>query len=429
MDFNTILRMFNTQNDMLHNQSNTHSQLLQIISSLTQLATAPIPAPSPSAATAPTIPIWDGTNEGVPLYLEHIELWKRHPFFSNVSWDATHPNYSPESLHIRSELLSSLKNHTILHSFLGRPEYQQDGVRMLHDLIEKLNPSRPEHLLHSVISLVGLQQEPNETGVNFMWRLRGLYSRLKDISIDKLFTILAIAGLNPDNYCGIINRFRAADPSITEASIFDLSTQVEQEDALRIVTSPAPADFSSTARRAQSGTTIDTDAINTNTSSNTYPPGTYPPGVITWKKLKEAYTSPKYCPHCFLRKKKDLDFHLNVGCPALASTGRVVLKDEAKAKAILDEYNSRYKKTTPSADDETTDVAEGDTTSHAAARRGRAISADITSAPAQKGGQLKTPPEQLRQGGSDELTAKTSNRFKRIPTLHDEYEEFDSDDE
>lgn len=58
------------------------------------------------------------------------------------------------------------------------------------------------------------------------------------------------------------------------------------------------------------------------------------------------------------------------------------------------------KKTSTSADE----VAEGDTTSHTAARR--VISADISSASTPKGGQLKPPPEKLSKGGSDELTAK-----------------------
>ncbi len=95
------------------------------------------------------------------------------------------------------------------------------------------NPTRPENLLNSVIDLVGLQQAPEESGAKFMCRLRGLYSRLKDISIAKIFTTLAIAGLDSDLYAGLIMRYRAGDPSVTEASIYDLADEVEAEDTRR----------------------------------------------------------------------------------------------------------------------------------------------------------------------------------------------------
>jgi len=113
---------------------------------------------------------------------------------------------------------------------------------------------------------------------------------------------------------------------------------------------------------------------------------------------------------------------VNVGCPALASTGRIVINDEAKATAITDEYRTLFhsKKNPTSAEEEDTQSA--------AARRARVPSAATASASTQ-GGHLKTPPEQLLQGGSAEPTAQTTNTTTKTKTIHyhDEYEEIDSD--
>jgi len=390
----------------------------------------------PSPPTAPSIPLWDGNPDNVCLFLEHIALWKQDPYFANVNWDITHPNNNPESLFIRSELLRSLKPHAILLSFLGKPQYSTDGIRMLHDLIEKLNPSRPEHLLASVTSLVSLQQEPGESGVKFMWRLRGLYSRLKSISIDKLFTILAIVGLDPDHYSGIISRYRAADPLITEASIFDLSEEVESEDARRPLTTPDDS-LHITARRAGGTGDTNPDTTNSPPNSNSYPPSS----GQRWKTIKSSFSQDKYCPTCFNRF--DVEFHLTVGCPALASAGRIIEQDEAKAKAIIDKFNE-YKnnkkqesQTGPSpADDqeeETSPAARRSTVtflpSSAPQTKSSASAASASANP--QGGQLKSPPEQSLKGGpsddaADAKTVATSNP-RNNHTVYDEYDELSSD--
>lgn len=412
----TILGDIPVERELLH-------KLLALLT--TQLQQSPQPSP---VISAPPIPTWDGTPESVPLFLESVTDWKHNPYFADIDWDADKSDLTPQNLFIRSELLRTLKPFPILYSFLGKPQYERDGVRMLRDLIEKLNPTRPENLLNSVIDLVGLQQAPNETGAQFMCRLRGLYSRLKDIAISKIFTTLAIAGLDSEMYSGLIMRYRAGDPSVTESSIYDLADEVEAEDARRPIAERSTSSPPSTilARRAGHEPTPP-PPTNDPTPSISYPPSK----AQKWKVIKSAFNTKEFCPICFHKNK----FHVDVGCPALASLGLIITKDEDRAAEIIAEYKASLDKSSrPSSDDSTTVEHDDDA---ASARRASAQSssskrkskskstksaakASAASANAQ-GGQLKSPPEQPP-------VVSDTNPFQTTNIIDTEYEEYSSDD-
>ena len=427
------------------------NQLLTLLNAqLQQRQQQPAPVVSP-VVSAPPIPQWDGTPDTVSLFLEALADYKYHVYFTsaNIDWEADSSPPTPQNIHIRSELLRTLKPFPILYSFLGKPQYERDGIRMLRDLIEKLNPTRPENLLNSVIELVGLQQAPNETGVQFMCRLRGLYSRLKDITISKIFTTLAIAGLDPELYVGLIMRYRAGDTSVTEASIYELGEEVEAEDTRRPITERGTSSSPSTvmARRASQ------DPTPPPPSTDPKPTISYPPSKAQkWKDIKAAFLDKEFCPTCFHRS----DYHINVGCPALASLGLVIVKDEDKAAEIIADYKANTNKpprppsddsTTADQDDDAASARRASAKSSSSKRKSKSKSTKSTAAAkasakasaasaSPQGGQLKSPPEQLStQGGQlksppeQPPMVSDTNPYKIPDTMYEEYSSDEDDDE
>ena len=179
-------------------------QLLQVFQQLiTNQQAQPHTTTTVSAPiTPPPMPEYIAdTPEQLTLYLERLAEYKMNPYFDSVNWgDAANEGNSPASRHVRAELLRTLGNSPIIYTFLGQPQYINNGILMLQHLIDKLNPSQPEHLLAAVLELMAAEQGSDENGTRFMCRLRGLYARLKGLTIDKFFTLLAVAGLSPDDY-------------------------------------------------------------------------------------------------------------------------------------------------------------------------------------------------------------------------------------
>lgn len=69
-------------------------------------------------------------------------------------------------------------------------------------------------------------------------------------------------------------------------------------------------------------------------------------GGLRWKQVRALYDSTTVCPECFSRGP-DAPWHIQNGCPAKASTGRVVVSDETAAQAIVDAYNVHRPNTAP----------------------------------------------------------------------------------
>ena len=365
------------QEVMNNKQPNQHQQ------------TPPVPAP----ITPPPMPEYIAdTPELSTLYLEQLAEFKLHPYFDQVNWgDAENEGNSPASRHVRSELLRTLANSPIIYTFLGQPQYTTNGILMLQDLIEKLNPSQPEHLLAAVLELTAAEQG-DEDGQRFMCRLRGLYARLKGLTIDKFFTLLAVAGLSPDDYPGIRARFQAGDTTITDASIYELSQQVEFEDRRREiagVNNDAPAPPTTAARRA---------------AGSEDQKGSYPPKPIKWSAVRDALKlTNTFCPICFHRDHAA--WHLKHGCPALASAGFVLVKDEEKSTAII----AKFKEYKNGPQEQADDADENSTAqSNPASRRAAIRTASAQKASSVKGGNLKTP--------EDETVTSPASDAKQSPS-------------
>lgn len=341
------------------------------------------PPPVSAPITAPPLPDYiANTPEQVTLYLEQLVEYKLHPYFINVNWDdAENEGNTPESRHVRAELLRTLATSDIIVTFLGQPQYSSNGILMLQDLIEKLNPTQPEHLLAAVLELTAAEQGSSEDGRRFMCRLRGLYARLKGLTIDKFFTLLAVAGLSPDDYPGIRARFQAGDTTITNASIYELSKQVEFEDRRREITHGVGTDTPTppTAARRAAGSEDQK--------------GSYPPSKpVKWSAVRDALKpSNNFCPFCFHRD--DAAFHLKYGCPALASAGYVLVKDEQKSSDLIAKFKE-YKN--PTGSQEQADDADENSAaqSNPSSRRATIRTASAQKASLVKGGNLKTPEDE-----------------------------------
>ncbi len=388
------------------------------------------PNPPVSAPiTPPLMPNYVAdTPELLTLYLEQVAEFKLHPYFDKVNWgDAENEGNSLASRHVRAELLRTLANSPIIYTFLGQPQYTTNGILMLQDLIDKLNPSQPEHLLAAVLELTAAEQGSSEDGQRYMCRLRGLYARLKGLSIDKFFTLLAVAGLSPDDYPGIRSRFQAGDATITNASIYELSKQVEFEDRRREITqgvgTDTPTPPSTAARRGAAGS----DA-----QKGSYPP----PKPIKWSAVRDALKlTNTFCPFCFHRD--DAAWHLKHGCPALASAGYVLIKDEEKSTALINKFKE-YK----NGPQEQADDADENSTaqSTASSRRATIRAASAQKASSVKGGNLKTPEDETvtspasdtKQSPSKTIVSDTfypemKPAARKAHYVDTEYDEVDSD--
>jgi hypothetical protein len=113
-----------------------------------------------------------------------------------------------------------------------------------------------------------------------------------------------------------------------------LQTIMQREDALTGVLSPS----TKTAAARRGKTPTDTPKHQPDPS----PPSMavlYPPTKgIPWTLVKTLCNANSQCPVCYNRNK----FHLDVGCPALAQAGFVIVKDEAKAKSIINAYHEWF---------------------------------------------------------------------------------------
>lgn len=358
----------------------TTERLLQMFQ---QLMTHPPPPTVSATITPPPMPeYFADTPEKLTLYLERLTEYKLNPYFDSVNWgDAANEGNSPASRHVRAELLRTLGNSPVIYTFLGQPQYINNGILMLQHLIDKLNPSQPEHLLAAVLELMAAEQGSDEDGTRFMCRLRGLYARLKGLTIDKFFTLLAVAGLSPDDYPGIRARFQAGDTTITNASIYELSDQVEFEDRRREITqggTDTPPDPTTAARRAGA-------AAGSENQKGSYPPSK----PVKWSLIRDAFRASEYCPICFHRD--DVEWHTKHGCPALASAGYVLVKDKEKSTALIAKFNEYKKGPQEQADDaDETSTAQ----STASSRRVTLHTASAQKASSAKGGNLKTPEDE-----------------------------------
>ena len=82
---------------------------------------------------------------------------------------------------------------------------------MLDHLLDRLNPSRPEHRLTNIRQFVGLTQGSHETTAEYMARVRGFDARLNKVTLGEVMTIFCLLGMSDNKYDCILSRYAAGD--------------------------------------------------------------------------------------------------------------------------------------------------------------------------------------------------------------------------
>ena len=300
------------------------------------------------------LPVFDGNEANIPFFLHQIELFKADPFFAKVDdWTLTKPAYNAESQYLCGVLLKSIPpSHR--PKFLSDPKYQYDGIALLRDFIELINPSNPQNLLKTAIEWANLEMDPQENGAQFMARVRALFNRLCNCSLDQFIYLLTIARLDPTRYPGIHNRYRQGEASLLHGDVHSLTEEVQKEDAyaevLDVPLGPASANRAGGkahggggGTRPQAGSAQGGDGDN-KTKPPPSPPGkpNYPYPQVKWYSLQKLLDEGKTCALCYQPCHDSFG-----GCPAAAARGYVLIKDESAAQGIMAKYNEHRAKSPP----------------------------------------------------------------------------------
>jgi hypothetical protein len=313
---------------------------------------------SSSAPKGPTahFPKWDGTNASVPVFLAQIGSYRADPFFTPVTdWTTTIAGQEPYSQRIYANMMATGKLPVAqLDQFLHRPEYVNRGIDMLHSLITKLNPSRPEHRLNDVREVSNLDMA-NDTAAMYMRKVRGYATRLHQVTVDQLMPLFALLGLDQGRYRGILDRFTAGDPAVVNVDINALEELMLAEDVRRSTINPGDVPLSqpSANRATQRGPApapspcapAPAPSLSDDAPLGPNDPAVYPPHRgLQWKRVNVVFKEKKMCPFCFARAS----FHWEEGCPALAKLGYVLAEDKDKAEEIKTKF-TKYMADRPSA--------------------------------------------------------------------------------
>ena len=285
-----------------------------------------------------TIPTWDGTPTTTAHFLQLMNSYKCDEYFSAVTdWTKELPQYAKESTYLATVLYPTIHSTFRAH-FTSNPTYinatgQPNGILMLHDYIEFLQPSRPQHQMSTVMQILTLQQEAGETGVEYAARARGIAEQAKSISIDQLLYLTTLKGLDPELYGGLIWNYRMNIPSVVNGDIHTLSALITAEDQLRFDDSPAPglprASRASTPKQQPSPTEPpkppQQDAVPA------YPPKRPPRHQLVHK----VFTEGQQCPICFHPMQRHAQFG---GCPTAAKHGKVLVDDKEAADKVWSSF-------------------------------------------------------------------------------------------
>ena len=107
-------------------------------------------------------PSRDGKLDTVPLLMACIVNYKGDPFFLSVAdWTTMLPGTEQQSCRIFSDMIAALPA-VECDQFLNDPDYVDDGFRMLTDFLEYINPTNPEHRIHDIRRVSGLEQGADE---------------------------------------------------------------------------------------------------------------------------------------------------------------------------------------------------------------------------------------------------------------------------
>jgi hypothetical protein len=146
--------------------------------------------------------------------------------------------------------------------------------------------------------------------------------------------------MDEGRYDGIVTAFKRGDATVVGCTLDHLRQLVQEEDDRLAVLNPVQP----SAKRSKLNAGTPQAPAN---PAPDKPPAfgnmevSYPPTTgIRWGALKRLIEANKQCPLCFTANK----FHRTVGCPALAQSGYVLIKDAAAAKKVSDEFQKAFPK-------------------------------------------------------------------------------------
>jgi hypothetical protein len=184
---------------------------------------------STEATKEPPMPKWDGNITTKDLYLEQMEVYLEHKYFSNViSWDSTMPSTTDVGNHLRSELLRTIPASR-------RPAYTnqdkcKDGFVFLKLWMSDISPSNTFHKLQCIFKFSSYSAG-NTPGQAVLSEARGLLAALKVIDTEALISMrMILAFKNAGRYDSIITAFHRGDPTVVGCTLDHLQRLVQEED-------------------------------------------------------------------------------------------------------------------------------------------------------------------------------------------------------
>ena len=91
-----------------------------------------------------------------------------------------------------------------MSQFLDKSIYLDNVIKMLHDLCNQRNPSKPEHRLASIRKLTQLEQGVNESADDFMAHACHISTRLGGITLAEVLPLFALLGMDHQKYDGLL---------------------------------------------------------------------------------------------------------------------------------------------------------------------------------------------------------------------------------
>ena len=101
-------------------------------------------------APSPYFPKWVVNADSVPILLTKLRAYKADAYFANViARTTTLPGTKRQSQKISASIFNVLLA-SVTSRFINQPIYIDNGIKMLRDLDEQFDPSKPEHQLNDI---------------------------------------------------------------------------------------------------------------------------------------------------------------------------------------------------------------------------------------------------------------------------------------
>lgn len=298
-----------------------------------------------SSTTVPELPKYtDGMN--VKNYNILVDQWKLKCQGLGLVGEGKWDKVEPQSTLVSATLVSCLieQKYTDTNATTLAAGDTSDGFKMLKVFLKLIQPSESSLLLDAAKDLGTFHMTDVDNSGTYMARAKEITTALNGADLDKLMVLMAINGVDPQRFIGIVQRFRNDDPKLVNATLASLTLEMKQEENrvkyLPPGTDNVQQDHAAAASRA--GRQAAQQDINTDPPppESTYPPGdTDPLTLPKFEAIRKLCRDWRKCPTCFRNTEKR---NCHEGCPIAALEGFVVKYDPDAAAAIVEQYNSDF---------------------------------------------------------------------------------------